>query len=81
MKKKDLTTEYHQKKEAKELAIFNDWTEMMAQPGAMSTTVDETIMSKYDIYSAATVWRIRQRVSKRLKDQKNEMDNNQNENA
>lgn len=58
-------TQYQEEREARELAIYTDWTTEMAKPGAMTTAVDKYIMEKYNIHSASTIWSIRKRVEKR----------------
>lgn len=63
---KSVRTEYQEKKEIRELAIYNDYNRFMAIPGAMATAADKYIMDKYSIFSKSTVWFIRQRVEKRL---------------
>jgi hypothetical protein len=69
MKKNVLKTPHKIRKEARELAIYNEWKELSSQDGAMLTEVTELIMRKYHIYAASTVWLIRRRVEKRLKNQ------------
>lgn len=66
MAKKVLKTEYQLQKQARELAIYNEWCELIRQPGAMRTAVDEHLMHKYGIHSKSTIWFIRKRVEKRL---------------
>jgi hypothetical protein len=67
MSKADLKTDFQLKKEAKELAIYNEWNELMKQPEAMATAVDKFIMEKYSVFSKSTIWFIRKRVEERLK--------------
>lgn len=64
-----LKTPFQAEKEAKELAIYREHKELMAQPGAMATAVDEILMHKYGIYSKSTIWLIRKRVEKRLNEE------------
>jgi hypothetical protein len=40
----------------------------MAHPGAMATAVDRYLAEKYEFGSETTVWFIRKRVEKRLKE-------------
>lgn len=61
-------TKYRIKKEAEDLAIYNDYNEFMSSPDAMATAADAYIMEKYDIASKSTVWFVRKRVEKRLKE-------------
>lgn len=67
METKALKTTYKIEKEARELQIYNEYKELMNQPGAMQSAVNEYIMEKYSIYSSSTVWLIRKRVENRLK--------------
>ena len=62
-----IKTKFQLRKEARELEIYNEWNELMSQPGAMAVAVNEYMMSKYDIYGAATIFFIRKRVEKRIK--------------
>ncbi len=69
MDEKGMKTEFQTEKEARELAIYNEYNELIAQPGAMATAVNEHLMKKYGIYAKSTVWFIRRRVERRLKEQ------------
>lgn len=64
-----IKTPYQLEKEAKERAIYNEWNELMAQPGAMATAVEQHLMQKYGIYAKSTIWFIRKRVEKRLQEE------------
>jgi hypothetical protein len=66
MDEKIFKTEFRIKKEARELAIYNEWNELMKQPGAMATAVDRYLTQKYEFGSETTVWFICRRVRKRL---------------
>jgi len=66
LEKNSLQTEYRTQKEARELAIYNDWCELTRQPGAMATAVNRLLCEKYGIHAPSTIWFIRKRVSKRL---------------
>ncbi|MDR3272328.1 MAG: hypothetical protein LBT29_02430 [Flavobacteriaceae bacterium] len=76
MGKTVFKTDFKLGKEAKELAIFNEWNELVKQPGSMKTAIDEYLMEKYDIFSKSTIWFIRKRVEKRLAAQSKESNNN-----
>lgn len=67
--KNKIKTEFRIKKEARELAIYNEYNELMAQPGAMATEVDKYLTEKYGFGSKGTIWVIRKRVEKRLKEE------------
>jgi hypothetical protein len=64
-----IKTPFRIKKEARELAIYNEWHELMAQPGAMASAVDRYLAQKYEFGAETTVWFIRKRVEKRLKEE------------
>ena len=68
MTKASIKTQFQLEKEAKELAVYTEHQKLMSQPGAMATAVDEILMRKYGIYSKSTIWFIRKRVEKRLKE-------------
>jgi hypothetical protein len=40
MDERAYKTEWRINKEAQELSIYNEWKELMSQPGAMSSAVD-----------------------------------------
>lgn len=61
-----LKTEFRLKKEARELEIYNEYNQMKAQPGAMTTAVNKFLVQKHELGSETTVWAIRKRVEKRL---------------
>jgi len=61
-----IKTEYQLEKEARELAIYNEWNELMSQPGAMASAVEKHLMQKYSIHAKSTIWFARKRVEKRL---------------
>ncbi len=69
MKKEKVKTAFRQKKEALDLAIYNERKELMAQPGAMATRVDALLMKKYKIYSMSTIFVICKRVENRLSEE------------
>lgn len=60
-------TDCKAKREARDLAIYNEYNELIAIEGQSKTLVTEHLMKKYDIHSAGTIYIIRQRVEKHLK--------------
>lgn len=66
----DLRTPFVIEKEARELEIYNEFTRLIQQPGAMKTRVSEIINQKYKLHSRATLFGIRRRVEKRLSQEK-----------
>lgn len=69
MEQQKIKTEFRLKKEARELAIYYEYNELMAQPGAMATAVDKYLTQKYGFGSESTIWFIRKRVEKRLREE------------
>jgi len=64
---KIIKTDFRIKKEARELSIYNEWNELMKQPGAMASAVDKYLREKYGFGADSTIWFIRKRVEERLK--------------
>ena len=60
-------TPFRVEKEAKELAIYNEYNELMTAAGQSATGVTEHLMQKYGIHSASTIYEIRKRVEARIK--------------
>lgn len=60
-------TDCKAKREARDLAIYNEYNELISIEGQSKTLVTEHLMKKYDIHSAGTIYVIRQRVEERLK--------------
>lgn len=57
-------------REARDLAIYNEYNALIAVEGQSKTLVTEHLMKKYDIHSAGTIYLIRRRVEKKLEAQK-----------
>ncbi len=62
----EMITPYRRKKLNKEMAIYNEWKRLMAEPGAMATRVREVLMEKFDVAAPSTIWLICKRVEARL---------------
>jgi len=70
MKEKDVfKTEFALMKEAKERAIYNEYNELMKQPGAMVSGVSQYLSEKHSYYRHGTIPVIVKRVEKRLKEE------------
>lgn len=54
-------------REKRDLAIYNEYNELMAVKGQSKTLVSEHLMKEYGIHSQATIYIIRRRVEERLK--------------
>lgn len=62
-----LKSKYRQEKEAKDLEIYNRFTDLMAIPDANIGPVNEQIMAEFPgIHATSTIWQIRKRVKNRL---------------
>lgn len=59
-------TPFRVEKEAQELAIYNEYNELMSTEGQSKTGVTDFLMKKYGIHSASTIYVIRRRVEERL---------------
>jgi hypothetical protein len=68
MTKNNLKTEYKIKKDAKDMAILNDYNKMIEAPGAMATAVDDALMKKYNLHSRSSIWTARKRAEKQIKE-------------
>ena len=66
MAKAQFKTPYQEKKEARELQIYNDYQKATADPSASRTAVRDYLMQKYNIGSTATFYAILERTEKRL---------------
>lgn len=67
MEKQVFKTAYQVEQEAKDMAIYKEWNELMLVPGQSATGVTQHLMQKFNIHSASTIWVMRQRAEKRLK--------------
>ena len=71
MDEKIIKTDYRIRREARERAVYEEWNELMKQPGAMASAVDRYLRDKYDFGADSTIWNIRKRVARRLKEADN----------
>lgn len=62
----DLRTPHVIEREARELAIYNEFQELSNIPGAMKSQITRLLNEKYKIRSTATLHLIRKRVKARL---------------
>lgn len=67
MKTMLFKTDCKARREARDLAIYNEYNELISIEGQSKTRVTEYLMKKYDIHSSGTIYVIRERVEKRLK--------------
>ena len=61
-----LKTPYAEEREARDLAIYNDWCAMTSVKGQSKTRVTEYLMQKYGIHSQGTIYVIRRRVEEQM---------------
>ncbi len=59
-------TPFQIERETRDLAIFNEYNELMSVEGQSATLVNEHLMKKYNIHSVGTIYVIRKRVESRL---------------
>lgn len=56
-------------REARDMAIYKEYNDLMAVKGQSKTVVMEHLMDKYGIHSIGTIYIILRRVDERLKEQ------------
>lgn len=66
---KIFKTECQKEREKRDMAIYNEYDELMAVKGQSRTLVTEHLMKKYGIHSAGTIYVIRRRVAARLQEE------------
>lgn len=64
---KVFKTDCQKAREKRDLAIYNDYNEMMSVDGQSRTLVTQHLMKKYGIHSQGTIYVIRRRVEAKLK--------------
>lgn len=69
MEEKVFKTQCQTEREARDLAIYNEYNDLMSVKGQSKTVVMEHLMSKYGIHSIGTIYVIRRRVEERLNGQ------------
>lgn len=67
MEAKVFKTPCQTEREARDLAIYNEYNSLMTVEGQSKTVVTEHLMKKYGIHSQGTIYLIRRRVEQRLK--------------
>lgn len=67
MEAKVFKTPCQTEREARDLAIYNEYNSLMTVEGQSKTVVTEHLMKKYGIHSQGTIYLIRGRVEERLK--------------
>lgn len=64
---KIFKTDCQREREKRDLAIYNEYAELMSVEGQSKTLVTEHLMKKYNIHSQGTIYVIRRRVEEKLK--------------
>lgn len=64
---KIFKTDCQKEREKRDLAIYNEYNEMMSVDGQSRTLVTQHLMKKYGIHSQGTIYVIRRRVEAKLK--------------
>ncbi len=64
---KIFKTDCQREREKRDLAIYNEYTELMSVKGQSKTLVTEHLMKKYNIHSQGTIYVIRRRIEEKLK--------------
>lgn len=67
MEMKVFKTPCQTEREARDLAIYNEYNSLMTVDGQSKTVVTEHLMKKYGIHSQGTIYLIRRRVEERLR--------------
>ena len=63
-----LKTDLQREREQRDLAIYTDYEKMRSVKGQSATEVAKSLMTKYKIHSLGTIYVIRKRVEKKLKE-------------
>lgn len=61
-----LKTDCERRKEARDMAIYNDWNELISKPGAMAEAIYIFLGNKHEV-SRSRIYSARKRVEERLK--------------
>lgn len=69
METKVFKTQCQTEREARDMALYNEYNELMSVKGQSKTVVMEHLMNKYGIHSVGTIYIIRRRVEERLNKQ------------
>lgn len=62
-------TDCQKEREERDMAIYNEYNELMSVEGQSKTLVVAHLMKKYNVHSQGTIYVIRRRVEERLKGQ------------
>ena len=62
-----VKTALQEKREARDLAIYNEYNTLAANPEQSKEELNKYLMEKYGIHSTGTLYLIRKRVEERLK--------------
>lgn len=59
-------TTLQEEREARDLAIYNEYNKLAANPDQSKVALNEYIMQKYGIHSTGTLYLIRKKVAERI---------------
>lgn len=62
----ELRTKAKLARQERDKKVLDEWNEMMAQPGAMASRVNEIIAKKYGFASVSSVWLARKRATQNI---------------
>lgn len=65
-------TKLQEKRAARDLAIYNEYNALAANPEQSKEELNKYLMEKYDLHSTGTLYTIRKRVEQRLAAQRKE---------
>ncbi len=64
-----LKTDFQIEREARDMAIYREYNELISVAGSSACKVNQHLMKKYGIHSVGTIYVIRRRVEEQLKNQ------------
>ena len=65
-------TPFQGERDARDLAIYNEWNKLAADPEQSRVEINNYLMMKYCIHSTGTIYQIRKRVETMLKRKEDE---------
>ena len=65
-KKPRRRTTFQEERDARDLAIHNEWNKLAADPEQSRVEINNYLMNKYGIHSPGTIYEIRKRVAAKI---------------
>ena len=59
-------TRFQAERDARDLAIYNEWNKLAADPEQSRVEINNYLMNKYGIHSPGTIYEIRKRVAAKI---------------